>query len=75
MVESKNIVIRHSDLQDRRLAVKPGITGFDHIRNSYDLHSHHKIKYDYLYIPKRSLLLNLYIMAKTIPVILMKKGQ
>ncbi|MCD6490186.1 MAG: sugar transferase, partial [Thermodesulfobacterium sp.] len=35
---------------------------------------HHKLKYDYLYIRKRSLLLNLYILAKTVPVVLSKKG-
>jgi len=33
------------------------------------------VKYDYLYIQRRSLLLNLYILARTIPVVLLKKGQ
>jgi lipopolysaccharide/colanic/teichoic acid biosynthesis glycosyltransferase len=68
----------HKALQELRLAVKPGLTGLAQIRdfrNAYDLHPKHKIKYDYLYIQRRSLFLNLYILAKTIPVMLLKKGQ
>jgi lipopolysaccharide/colanic/teichoic acid biosynthesis glycosyltransferase len=64
----------HKALQGLRLAVRPGITGLAQIRSYYDLHPNHKIKYDYLYIQRRSLLLNLYILAKTIPVVLLKKG-
>jgi lipopolysaccharide/colanic/teichoic acid biosynthesis glycosyltransferase len=59
---------------EMRLAVRPGLTGLAQIRNAYDLHPNHKIKYDYLYIQRRSLLLNLYILAKTVPVVLLKKG-
>lgn len=73
--ERPYFVRRHKALREIRLAVKPGLTGFAQIRSSYDLHPKHKIKYDYLYIQKRSLLLNVYILVKTIPVILSKKGQ
>jgi len=62
-------------LMEIRLAVKPGLTGLAQIRNAYNLHPNHKIKYDYLYIQRRSLLLNLYILANTIPVMLLKKGR
>jgi len=65
----------HKALQGLRLAVKPGITGLAQIRSHYDLHPKHKIRYDYLYIQRRTLLLNLYILAKTISVVLLKKGQ
>jgi lipopolysaccharide/colanic/teichoic acid biosynthesis glycosyltransferase len=65
----------HKALQELRLAVKPGMTGLAQIRSFYDLNPKHKIKYDYLYIQRRSLLLNLYILAMTIPVVLLKKGQ
>jgi lipopolysaccharide/colanic/teichoic acid biosynthesis glycosyltransferase len=65
----------HQSLREIRLAVKPGLTGFAQIRNHYDLHPNHKTKYDVLYIQKRSLLLNLYILFKTIPVVLLRKGQ
>jgi lipopolysaccharide/colanic/teichoic acid biosynthesis glycosyltransferase len=64
----------HKALRGLRLAVKPGLTGLAQIRSFYDLHPQQKIKYDYLYIQRRSLLLNLYILAKTIPVIFSKKG-
>ncbi|MHC4570584.1 MAG: sugar transferase [Planctomycetota bacterium] len=64
----------HKALQGLRLAVKPGMTGLAQIKSLYDLHPKHKIRYDFLYIQRRSLLLNLYILLKTIPVILLKKG-
>ena len=64
----------HKTLQGIRLAVKPGLTGLAQIRSFYDLKPQHKIKYDYLYIQRRSLLLNLYILAKTVPVIFSRKG-
>jgi lipopolysaccharide/colanic/teichoic acid biosynthesis glycosyltransferase len=73
--ERPHFVKRHKALREMRLAVKPGLTGFAQIRNSYDLHPKHKIKYDYLYIQRRSLLLNIYIILKTIPVVLSKKGR
>lgn len=64
----------HKSLQGLRLSVKPGLTGLAQIKSFYDLRPKHKIKYDYLYIQRRSLLLNIYILAKTIPVVLSKKG-
>jgi lipopolysaccharide/colanic/teichoic acid biosynthesis glycosyltransferase len=67
-------VNNHKALQGLRLAVKPGLTGLAQIRSAYDLHPSHKIKYDYIYIQRRSLWLNLYILVKTIPVVLLKKG-
>jgi len=64
----------HASLRGPRLLVKPGITGLAQIRAFYDLKPEHKIKYDYLYIQKRSFLLNAYILLKTIPVVLLRKG-
>lgn len=72
--ERPHFVKIHRALRELRLAVKPGITGLAQIRNFYDLQPEHKIKYDYLYIQKRSLLLNFYILAKTFPIIFSKKG-
>jgi lipopolysaccharide/colanic/teichoic acid biosynthesis glycosyltransferase len=72
--ERPYFVRRHRALQGIRLAVKPGITGLAQIRAFYDLKPEHKIKYDYLYIQKRSFFLNAYILLKTIPVVLLKKG-
>lgn len=68
-------VQKHKALQGIRLAVKPGITGLAQVNSDYDLHPRHKIKYDYLYIQKRSLLLNIFILMQTIPVMLSRKGR
>jgi lipopolysaccharide/colanic/teichoic acid biosynthesis glycosyltransferase len=72
--ERPYFVRRHRALQGIRLTVKPGLTGLAQIRKLYDLKPTHKLKYDYLYIRKRSLLLNSYILLKTLPVILSKSG-
>jgi len=72
--ERPHFVKLHKALGGLRLAVKPGMTGLAQIRSYYDLHPEHKIKYDYLYIQRRSFLLNLYILAKTVPAIFSKKG-
>ena len=67
-------VERHKALQGVRLAVKPGLTGLAQIRSFYDLKPAHKVKYDYIYIQNRSLLLNIYVLFQTIPVLFTKKG-
>ncbi len=72
--ERPHFVKLHKPLRELRLAVKPGLTGLAQIRSFYDLKPQHKIKYDYLYIQQRSLSLNLYILAKTVPVIFSKRG-
>ena len=72
--ERPYFVRRHKTLRGARLAVKPGLTGLAQIRSFYNLKPEHKIKYDYLYIRKRSLLLNLYILLKTVPIIFSKNG-
>jgi len=72
--ERPHFVKLHKALQGLRLAVKPGLTGLAQIRNLYDLHPRHKIKYDFLYIQRRSFLLNIYILLQTIPVVFSKKG-
>ena len=72
--ERPHFVKEHKSLHELRLAVKPGLTGLAQIRSFYDLKPQHKIKYDYLYIQKRSLLLNLYILIRTIPAVFSRKG-
>jgi len=72
--ERPHFVKLHKSLRELRLAVKPGLTGLAQIRSFYDLHPTHKIKYDYLYIQRRSFGLNLYILLQTIPVVFSKKG-
>ena len=72
--ERAHFVKLHKALQGLRLAVKPGLTGLAQVNNFYDLHPKHKVKYDYLYIQRRSLKLNIKIMLKTIPAMFSKKG-
>jgi lipopolysaccharide/colanic/teichoic acid biosynthesis glycosyltransferase len=72
--ENLHRVGAHKALQGLRLAGRPGLTGLAQIRSYYDLLPKHKIKYDFLYIQRRSLLLNVYILLKTIPVVFLKKG-
>jgi len=67
-------VNRHTALQGARLAVKPGLTGLAQIRGFYDLKPTHKVKYDCLYIQKRSFLLNVYILLRTVPALFTKMG-
>ena len=72
--ERPHFVKQHKHLRELRLAVKPGITGLAQIRSYYDLPPEHKVKYDYLYIQRRSLRLNLYILTMTVPIIFSRKG-
>jgi len=72
--ERLHFIKLHKALQGLRLAVKPGLTGLAQMRSFYDLHPKHKIKYDFLYIQRRSLRLNIYILLQTIPVVFSKKG-
>lgn len=72
--ERPHFVKLHKPLRELRLAVRPGLTGLAQIRSFYDLKPRHKIKYDYLYIQRRSLLLNVYILLQTIPAVFSKKG-
>ena len=72
--ERPYFVSRHNALQGVRLSVKPGLTGLAQVRAFYNLKPEHKVKYDSLYIQKRSLLLNIYILFQTIPVIFLKRG-
>ncbi|MBV7504118.1 exopolysaccharide biosynthesis polyprenyl glycosylphosphotransferase [Bacillus sp. sid0103] len=57
-----------------RLQVKPGITGWAQINGGYDLHPKEKLALDLYYIVHFSLWLDLKIVIKSIPVILLAKG-
>jgi len=68
------IVEGYSDWQRQRLKVKPGITGLWQIMGRKDLPLHENIEYDFYYIKNQSLLLDLSILIKTVPVILRRDG-
>jgi len=73
--ENISRVNTHKALRSLRLAIKPGLTGLAQIQSTYDLNPRHKLKYDILYIQRRSFALNLYILFKTVFVVLGRKGQ
>lgn len=67
-------VKEHRALQGIRLSVRPGLTGLAQIEGHYHTAPAHKLKYDYLYIKNRSVLLNLNILCRTVLMILFKPG-
>jgi len=68
------IVERYSRWERKRLEVKPGITGLWQILGRKNLPLQENIHYDLYYIKNRSIVLDLMILLKTIPVVLKRKG-
>ncbi|NOZ64876.1 MAG: sugar transferase [Caldiserica bacterium] len=68
------IVEKYQDWQRKRLEVKPGITGLWQIMGRKDLPLHENLEYDFYYIKNQSLLLDLIILIKTIPQVLLGRG-
>lgn len=60
--------------QQQRLRVKPGITGWAQIHGRSDMNNGMKMELDRYYVRNHSLLLDIYIMLKTIKVVLTTKG-
>ena len=72
--EETQLVDKYNIWQRRRLNMKPGITGMQQIicRGTTSLED--RVKYDIYYLRKHSLLLDIYIILKTIPVVLSGEG-
>ncbi len=68
------IVDRYEEWQKRRLEVKPGITGLWQIAGRKNLPLYLNLEYDFYYIRNQSILLDITILLKTIPVVLFSKG-
>jgi len=68
------LVERYRPWQRRRLDAKPGITGLWQIMGRKDLPLIDNIEYDFYYLRHQSLLLDLEILLRTIPVVLGGKG-
>lgn len=63
----------YNSLQLRRTLLKPGITGLWQIfGRKQPIHSH--LKYDFFYLKNQCLTLDLWILFKTIPAVLFKRG-
>lgn len=69
-----NLFETYIDGFKERLKVKPGLTGYAQVNGGYDLMPHEKIIYDIEYIKKRSFLLDLSIIFKTVRVVFTQKG-
>ena len=54
---------------DLRFAVKPGITGLAQVAGSYSTPVEQKLKFDLLYISDYSLMRDVWIVLRTIPVV------
>ncbi len=57
-----------------RLTVTPGLTGLAQISGGYDLNPYEKLKKDLEYIEKQSLIIDVWILLNTLPVIIKGKG-
>ncbi len=68
------LVARHNDWQKRRLLVKPGITGLWQVLGRKDLPLSENLEYDFYYINHRSFLLDVVILLRTVPAIVLKRG-
>jgi len=68
------IVQNYEAWQRQRLKVKPGITGLWQILGRKDLPLHANLEYDFYYIQNQSLLFDIIILIKTIPVVIFGKG-
>lgn len=72
--EEKRMVERYNVWQRRRLKVKPGITGLQQTTNRGNSSLSERIKYDIYYIRRRSFLLDLNIIVRTVWVVLRGDG-
>ena len=58
----------------RRLAVKPGITGLWQVSGRHEVTFEDYVRFDLLYVQNWSFAFDLYILAKTVPAVLFRKG-
>jgi len=72
--EELAIVARYDPWQRRRLKAKPGITGYQQIMNRGEPALAERVKYDLIYLKHQSLLFDLYIVVRTIDVVLRGRG-
>lgn len=68
------IVDSYEPWQRRRLTVLPGITGLWQISGRKDRPLHSNLEYDFYYIQNQTLLFDVIILLKTVPVVLFGKG-
>ena len=72
--EEIRLVEQYTSWQRRRLKAKPGITGYQQIRNRGGTSLAERVEYDLVYLKHQSLLLDLYILCRTPAVIIRGSG-
>ncbi len=72
--EMSQIVGEYKKWEMARLSVKPGITGLWQVLGRKDLPMQDNLEYDFYYVRNVSFLLDMTILIKTIPVVLLGKG-
>ncbi|MED3681919.1 sugar transferase [Bacillus thuringiensis] len=72
--EIPEITRYYTEEQKERLKVKPGITGWAQIHGRSEMNYGMKLELDKFYVNNHSLLLDIYIIIKTIKVVLTTKG-
>ncbi|MBN1356997.1 sugar transferase [bacterium] len=72
--EETQLVDKYNIWQRRRLKIKPGITGMQQIMCRGTTSLADRVKYDIYYIRKHSILLDLWIILRTIPVVISGRG-
>ncbi|MDQ2997593.1 MAG: sugar transferase, partial [Chloroflexota bacterium] len=68
------IVIRYAPWQKQRHLVRPGLTGWWQIQGRSELPMHEHTKLDIYYINHVSLWLDLYILLRTVKVVVFRSG-
>jgi len=72
--EQVDMVARYSPWQKRRLKAKPGITGYQQVNNRGEASLSKRVRYDLVYLKNQGLLLDAYIILKTLRVITKGSG-
>jgi lipopolysaccharide/colanic/teichoic acid biosynthesis glycosyltransferase len=72
--EELAVVEKYDHWQRRRLKAKPGITGLQQITNRGENSLAERVKHDLIYLKHQSLALDLYILLKTIVVVVRGSG-
>lgn len=67
-------VARYENPLRRRMLVKPGITGLWQVSGRNQLTFEDYVRYDMLYVQNWSVALDLFILARTIPAVLLRRG-
>ena len=67
-------VLRYGSFYKQYITVKPGITGLWQISGRNNTTYKERVSMDMLYLKKKSILFDLYILIKTVPAVISKRG-